>query len=41
MMENGKEIKDKVLALQAYEKLMEVNPDNQKLAEFKKKIDEL
>lgn len=33
--------KDKVLALQAYEKLMEVNPDNQKLAEFKKKIDEL
>lgn len=33
--------KDKVLAFNAYEKLAEVNPDNQKLAEFKKKIDEL
>jgi len=33
--------KDKPLALDAYKKLAEVNPDNQKLAEFKKQIDEL
>lgn len=33
--------KDKVLAEKAYDKLKEVNPDNQKLSEFKKKIDEL
>ncbi len=33
--------KDKPLALDAYKKLTGVNPDNQKLAEFKKQIDEL
>ncbi len=33
--------KDKALALDAYKKLTEVNPDNQKLAEFKRQIDEL
>ncbi|MFH1523241.1 MAG: tetratricopeptide repeat protein [Patescibacteria group bacterium] len=33
--------KDKVLALDAFEKLKEVNPDNQKLKEFKKQIKEL
>ncbi|MEA3463756.1 MAG: hypothetical protein U9R14_01630 [Patescibacteria group bacterium] len=34
-------IKDKALALDAYKKFKEINPDNQKLAEFKKQIDEL
>lgn len=33
--------KDKVSALEAYNKLSEVNPDNQKLAVFKARIDEL
>ncbi len=33
--------KDKVSALEAYNKLAEVNPDNQKLVEFKAQIDEL
>ena len=33
--------KDKPLALDAYKKLTEVNPDNQKLAKFKRQIDEL
>ncbi len=33
--------KDKGLALDAYKKLTEVNPDNQKLAEFERQIDEL
>ncbi len=33
--------KDKVPALDAYEKLTEANPDNNKLAEFKMQIDEL
>lgn len=33
--------KDKGAALGAYEKLKSANPENQKLAEFKKKIDEL
>lgn len=33
--------KDKVLALKAYKKLKEVNPENQKLSELKKQIDEL
>jgi len=33
--------KDKVLALDAYEKLKNANPDNQKLKEFKKQIKEL
>lgn len=33
--------KDKVEALEAYKKLAETNPENQKLAEFKAKIDEL
>lgn len=34
-------IKDKVSALEAYEKLKEVNPENQKLEELKRQIDEL
>jgi len=33
--------KEKVLALDAYNKLLEANPDNQKLAEFKKQIKEI
>ena len=33
--------KDKISALEAYENLVKVNPDNQKLADFKEKIDEL
>ncbi|OQA39135.1 MAG: tetratricopeptide repeat protein [Parcubacteria group bacterium ADurb.Bin316] len=33
--------KDKSSALEAYDKMAEVNPDNQKLGEFKKKIEEL
>lgn len=33
--------KDKVNALNAYEKMQEVNPENQKLPELKKQIDEL
>lgn len=34
-------IKDKILALDAYEKLNKVNPENQKLPELKAQIDEL
>jgi len=34
-------VKDRVLALDAYERLKETNPENQKLEEFKAKIDEL
>ncbi|NTU98545.1 tetratricopeptide repeat protein [Candidatus Falkowbacteria bacterium] len=34
-------IKDKVLALNAYDRLSKVNPENQKLAEFKQRIDEI
>lgn len=34
-------VKDKALALDVYKKFKEINPDNQKLAEFKKQIDEL
>ena len=34
-------IKDKITALDAYKKLKEANPDNQKLAEFKDAIDAL
>ena len=33
--------KDKIKALEAYEKLSSVNPENQKLEDFKKQIDEL
>ena len=33
--------KDKISALESYEKLKEVNPDNQKLEDFKKQIQEL
>lgn len=33
--------KDKVSALDAYDRLVEVNPENQKLADFKKQISEL
>lgn len=33
--------KDKALALDAYQKLLEVNPDNQKLEEFKKQVDSM
>ncbi len=34
-------IKDKALALDAYQKLSKANPENKKIAEFKKQIDEL
>jgi tetratricopeptide (TPR) repeat protein len=34
-------IKDKALALDAYQKLFQTNPDNNKIVEFKKQIDEL
>lgn len=34
-------IKDKVLALEAYERFLKVNPENQKLSEFKRQIDEI
>ncbi|MEA3398159.1 MAG: hypothetical protein U9R06_00245, partial [Patescibacteria group bacterium] len=33
--------KDKISALDAYEKLAEVNPENQKLKELKGQVDEL
>ena len=33
--------KDKIKALDAYNKLIEVNPDNQKLAGFKEEIEKL
>ena len=33
--------KDKALALDAYEKLLKANPENNKLEEFKRQIDEL
>lgn len=41
MLEISIIIKDKVSALEAYEKLKEVNPENQKLEELKRQIDEL
>jgi len=34
-------IKDKVLALEAYQRFLRVNPENQKLSEFKRQIDEI
>jgi tetratricopeptide (TPR) repeat protein len=34
-------LKDKVSALESFEKLLEVNPENQKLIDFKKQIDEI
>jgi tetratricopeptide (TPR) repeat protein len=34
-------LKDKVNALEAFEKLLDVNPENQKLIDFKKQIDEI
>jgi hypothetical protein len=34
-------IKDKVLAFEAYDRLSKVNPENQKLAEFKAQLAEL
>ena len=34
-------IKDKALALDGYQKLLKTNPENNKIAEFKKQIDEL
>jgi len=33
--------KDKISALDAYDKLVKANPDNQKLKDLKKQIDEL
>ncbi|MCX6798366.1 MAG: tetratricopeptide repeat protein, partial [Candidatus Falkowbacteria bacterium] len=41
MLEISIIIKDKVLALDAYQKLIKTNPENKKIAEFKKQIDEL
>ncbi len=41
MLEISIIIKDKVLALDAYQKLLKTNPENNKIAEFKKQIDEL
>jgi hypothetical protein len=34
-------LKDKITALEAFEKLLDVNPENQKLIDFKKQIDEI
>jgi hypothetical protein len=34
-------IKDKAMALDAYQKLFKTNPNNNKIVEFKKQIDEL
>ena len=34
-------LKDKISALDAFEKLLDVNPENQKLIDFKKQIDEI
>ncbi len=41
MLEISIIIKDKALALEAYGKLAKANPENNKLAEFKRQIDEL
>lgn len=41
MLEISIIIKDKALALDTYEKLLKANPENNKLEEFKKQIDEL
>ncbi|MDP2736776.1 MAG: tetratricopeptide repeat protein [bacterium] len=41
MLEISIIIKDKALALDAYKKLLEANPENNKLEEFKRQIDEL
>lgn len=41
MLEISIIIKDKVLALDTYEKLFKANPENNKLEEFKQQIDEL
>ncbi len=41
MLEISIMIKDKAMALDSYKKLLEVNPENQKLEEFKKQIDAL
>lgn len=41
MLEISIIIKDKALALDTYEKLFKANPENNKLEEFKKQIDEL
>jgi tetratricopeptide (TPR) repeat protein len=41
MLEISIIIKDKAMALGAYQKLFATNPENNKLAEFKKQIDEL
>ena len=41
MLEISIIIKDKALALDTYQKLNKANPENQKLAEFKRQIDEI
>ena len=41
MLEISIIIKDKALALDTYEKLLKANPENNKLEEFKRQIDEL
>ncbi len=41
LLEIGIINKDKILALDAYKKLVQVNPENQKLAELKEQIDQL
>jgi len=41
MLEIGIIIKDKIIALDTYERLVKANPENQKLIEFKEQIDEL
>ena len=41
MLEISIIVKDKALALDAYKKLFKTNPENNKIAEFKKQIDEL
>ena len=41
MLEISIIVKDKALALTAYDKLLKANPENNKLEEFKRQIDEL
>lgn len=41
MLEVSIIIKDKALALDGYQKLLKTNPENQKLAEFKRQVDEM
>ncbi|MBL7058175.1 tetratricopeptide repeat protein [Patescibacteria group bacterium] len=41
LLETALKIKDRSEAITAYEKLKQVNPDNKKLEEFKKMVDEL